>query len=823
MNITELEINTEEAMNKYRWNKIMKEDSKKGEKDSIFINKEKGEIDINNLRKTDLPFNYSVTMPNPIERSEEIKLHKFKNDVMKIGQEISEKCKKWSNVSKEEKEGIESLIERERKKELVCYKTDKSGRWSCETVENYKEGCLKLLADADKTPKITEEEHRKSEKEMNCQAMALTRMLGLKNNKAGDRIRWTLTAEGTRIAPLYGQRKDHKEIKEKDTSKGPEMRPICGAEDCATKRISYVLCMVLSQLIPGNETQCNSTEELIEVFKRVNVGDVKGDWILGSLDVKSLYPSLNIEKCAKVIRDRLNESKFQFIGQDWKEITLYLRYHMSEEELKEEGILHFCPKRKHNGKPPEFTSSGSDQRIIKRHGPWRFLTKAPDSKETKYMLCIAIERMIRRIMRSHDFEFAEEIYRQNVGGAIGLDLTGVLADIYMCQWDNVLLSKLQEEFMTVIIYKRYKDDINFIIDKTMVEGMENQTRAQIGENVVEKVKERADQIDSNIQVTTDISSRHTDGKLPLLDLKVWIGETKTGKTKILHEHYMKDVSSRLVIPKTSAHSERMKFNVMVNETKRIIRNCSEELEWNIVASHLSYFMRRLQFSGYDKKFRHQVIKRALNKYDKINDQIVAIGNRNNSKHKWYNKKGNKEFDSVMFVEATQDSVLKRKVQETAKKNNVKIKVIEKVGCTLKRLIQKSKPFARMKCGRDECIVCKIEGDIDCRIRGCVYKVRCKECTREYKGQTGRSIFERTKEHMEDWRKKMDRCPLWRHSIEYHGKKNFEFEIIIESECFGKPTKRMITEAVLIDNMPQDKTMNNKKEWSYVKLNRITIE
>ena len=92
-------------------------------------------------------------------------------------------------------------------------------------------------------------------------------------------------------------RKDHKEVMEEDLNKGPEMRPVCGAEDCATKRVSYILSKILSQLIPGNETHCNSTEELIGIFKRVNEGEVEPDWVLGSLDIKSLYPSLNIERC----------------------------------------------------------------------------------------------------------------------------------------------------------------------------------------------------------------------------------------------------------------------------------------------------------------------------------------------------------------------------------------------------------------------------------------------------------------------------------------------------------------------------------------------
>ena len=45
-------------------------------------------------------------------------------------------------------------------------------------------------------------------------------------------------------------------------------------------------------------------------------------------------------------------------------------------------------------------------------------------------------------------------------------------------------------------------------------------------------------------------------------------------TKILHTHYMKDVSSRAVINAFSAHSMEMKTNVMVNEVCRILKNCS---------------------------------------------------------------------------------------------------------------------------------------------------------------------------------------------------------------------------------------------------------
>ena len=60
----------------------------------------------------------------------------------------------------------------------------------------------------------------------------------------------------------------------------------------------------------------------------------------------------------------------------------------------------------------------------------------------------------------------------------------------------------------------------------------------------------------------------------------------------------------------------MKEAVMVNEIMRILRNCSQHLEWDKVATHLTYFMRRMQFSGYDQRTRYKVLTRALEKQEK---------------------------------------------------------------------------------------------------------------------------------------------------------------------------------------------------------------
>ena len=134
---------------------------------------------------------------------------------------------------------------------------------------------------------------------------------------------------------------------------------------------------------------------------------------------------------------------------------------------------------------------------------------------------------------------------------------------------------------------------------------------------MEFIQQKANHIDKSIQVTYDCSELYDDGKLPVLDIKVWIGLNKEGNYKVLHTHYIKDVASRLLIHSRSAHDPNMKFNVCVNEAVRIIKNCSIHLEWEHHINHLEYFIKRLQFSGYDHMSRYKIIQTALKRYEKL--------------------------------------------------------------------------------------------------------------------------------------------------------------------------------------------------------------
>ena len=94
---------------------------------------------------------------------------------------------------------------------------------------------------------------------------------------------------------------------------------------------------------------------------------------------------------------------------------------------------------------------------------------------------------------------------------------------------------------------------------------------------------------------------------------------------------------------------------------------------------------------------------------------------------------------------------------------------------------------------------------------------------KYRGQTGRSTNERVGEHFDKWEKKTEDSVLWRHSVNHHNMTTFPVKVRILERCFGKPTRRMITEVVRIGEMDEKESMNSKKEYGYVEVPKVNIE
>ena len=224
------------------------------------------------------------------------------------------------------------------------------------------------------------------------------------------------------------------------------------------------------------------------------------------------------------------------------------------------------------------------------------------------MVAKALEIGINAVMRTHVYKFAGETRAQKQGGAIGLELTGEIAGVFMSWWDRKMRARMEEEGVKVILYKRYVDDINLVVEVC------NETEEK---DAWKRIKEIGNRIHSSIQLEEDCPANYHDQKVPILDIKVWV----TDQGKIRHEYYSKSVSSKAVIDARSAMPRRDKRAVLTQDLLRILLRCSPELEWEMKKKHVEEYVLRLQFSGYQERFRREIVKSALNVYEKIKRKV----------------------------------------------------------------------------------------------------------------------------------------------------------------------------------------------------------
>ena len=104
--------------------------------------------------------------------------------------------------------------------------------------------------------------------------------------------------------------------------------------------------------------------------------------------------------------------------------------------------------------------------------------------------------------------------------------------------------------------------------------------------------------------------------MPILDLKVWIDRKNVimnGKdctvNVVLHEFYAKEVSSKMMLSSRSALPMKV----------RVLLYCNPEIPWERTVGHVNNMMRRMQYSGYSKGFRYEIVQSALHAYKKIQE------------------------------------------------------------------------------------------------------------------------------------------------------------------------------------------------------------
>ena len=125
----------------------------------------------------------------------------------------------------------------------------------------------------------------------------------------------------------------------------------------------------------------------------------------------------------------------------------------------------------------------------------------------------------------------------------------------------------------------------------------------------------ANSIDKGIQVTLDLPEMNSDGRLPVLDLKIWIQDNQ-----VVHSFYKKKVSSPFTILKRSAIAYSVKRSTIFQETIRRISHISDGLPWSETVNHLNEYSNCLRISGYSPQERYHAIRGGIMRYEELKKQ-----------------------------------------------------------------------------------------------------------------------------------------------------------------------------------------------------------
>ena len=109
----------------------------------------------------------------------------LKSEMVKTTEQYCKENKdKWKNITKEEKEGLKSILRRRKEGEIVTNTTDKSGRFSVDTVENY---IALNETHVGKDKVINQEDYEKMTKEMNGHSVCWGKFMGTWEKKPDKR------------------------------------------------------------------------------------------------------------------------------------------------------------------------------------------------------------------------------------------------------------------------------------------------------------------------------------------------------------------------------------------------------------------------------------------------------------------------------------------------------------------------------------------------------------------------------------------------------------------------------------------------------------
>ena len=825
---------------------------------------EKGEVDFKKKVVTSMATCKRITVPDAAEVQKEAKIQVLINnldDVMRRSVREEARCLraggKRSTMTEGALRGKASLLDREKAGELVLVCSDKSGKLYPMSRALYRQ-CMEPHIQGD--TEHTRDDVTKAEKQFNGASKQILRALQFGENWGHeDRFNSACRVRNHEVPSMNQLVKDHK-----DTLK---TRPVCRCkvQQAPNGPLADLVCEVLNPFVEeadkDRKTEVKSTEELCAEMKVANERiaatgvrrgpfQLAGNLIVGSKDVSAHYPNIDIEVAAEEVKLEVEESDIE-VKMDVSEVALYLACSMTQEEIDREGLTEVVHRRKHKkGSRPGLTSQAVMGGPATRYkdSPWLPPARQPARGEQRKMLGCMLAHATRLVMRNHFYSYDNKILKQGKGGAIGNKLTERLGKILMKRHSKMYLRKLEELGLRNELFEGYVDDttdglvavdpgVKFDGERLVKDDSKVEDDEKIPEDkrTMEVLKDIANTIFECVQFTVDYPSNYPNGKVPVLDLQVNIQNNK-----FTHEFYEKPCASKMVIPHKSAHSRKMKMSVLVEEGLRRLRNNSRGLDVETSRKVMALWSRKLQRSGYPVTVRHEVIRTAYERWEKMCETEDAGGRpihrprgwmareRRMEKERktscWHQSQDN-QISAPLILDPTAGSLTKEAKDVCAKFEAVtgmRVVVQERAGSSVKHLA-KAEPLKHKGCGRDECFSCSTGGG-KCEKNGVGYRITCDTCqlagrSAQYDGETGSNGFSRGKEHDDALRLEDEGNALWKHCMLEHNSVRQNFTM----KCLGgfrSCLERQVNEAVRIEMSKAECVMNSRAEFHQAPLVRV---
>ena len=352
-------------------------------------------------------------------------------------------------------------------------------------------------------------------------------------------------------------------------------------------------------------------------------------------------------------------------------------------------------------------------------------------------------------LTKNDFEFNGEYYLQIKGTAMGKRFAPAYANIFMANWEEEALAKCPKQ---PLHYLRYLDDIWGIWIHSREEFIEFI-------NILNSH-------DPSIQLTYEIHQQ----SINFLDTTIYKGESFNNHQSLDIKVFFKKTDTHALLFKTSFHPQHTFKGLVKAQLLRFYRICTQQRDFMEAVKTL---FGALRHRGYTRTFLRKSLKSFQNKPQPRRENIIPLITTFSSASRILHKKIKDNYYSII-----EDSGILQNhhvISAHRKHKNLKDFLVRAKLPTLQQVGRQTRHeyFCNLRYIRNQIDkkIFKISQHFNPQTANCVYVIFCKECGKQYIGETKNSIATRMWQHRYNIRnRKETTTPLVQHFL-MHGLQN----------------------------------------------------